>query len=315
MRILCRERSMSKALARNPIQYSILISLLIHGMVTFVLTLSRLANHSPTQKTTIHLELVDEAPKTKRNPEKDSFKKKTIVDQDKINNEVDPMAQYLSSHNQKVLKETVAQEHGKFQNLKQQKTMIKGSEQQEKVAQKRKLANPKMAPLKQDLFGSYKQSLEKVMQKQAERQAQKKSQGGDSSNADSSQTRDYLPGKEAGLETLLSTREFVYYTYYNRIRNQLSEYWEPKIKEKIVAMFKQGRRIASTEDHITKLQIILDGKGLLVKVQVLGASGVRDLDDVAVEAFKAAAPFPNPPKGIIESDGTVKIQWDFVVES
>jgi protein TonB len=81
-------------------------------------------------------------------------------------------------------------------------------------------------------------------------------------------------------------------------------------------MFNEGRSPASVEsDRITKLMIVLNSAGTLVKVQVLRDSGVSDLDDAAIEAFRAAAPFPNPPKGIIESDGTVKIRWDFVIES
>ncbi|MES3036928.1 MAG: energy transducer TonB, partial [Bdellovibrionota bacterium] len=105
------------------------------------------------------------------------------------------------------------------------------------------------------------------------------------------------------------------FTYYERIRKQLSQHWEPKVKEKMRTIFRQGRTIASEEDHITKLLIILNDKGNLVNVQMLGESGVQDLDDAAIEAFKSAAPFPNPPRGIIESDGTVKIRWDFVLES
>jgi len=48
---------------------------------------------------------------------------------------------------------------------------------------------------------------------------------------------------------------------------------------------------------------------------VIGDSGIQDLDDAAIEAFKAAAPFPNPPKGVVENDGTVQIRWDFVLET
>jgi protein TonB len=77
----------------------------------------------------------------------------------------------------------------------------------------------------------------------------------------------------------------------------------------------EGRTIASVEDRLTKVIIILDQKGTLIKVQVLDGSGVQDLDDAAVEAFRAAAPFPNPPKGIIDPDGTIKIRWDFVLEA
>jgi protein TonB len=130
-----------------------------------------------------------------------------------------------------------------------------------------------------------------------------------------SQTDDHLKDVQTGAETILSSREFVYYAYYSRIKDRLRLYWEPKIKEKMNRIFASGRKIASEEDRITKLVIVLDQAGKLIKVQVLSESGLKDLDDAAIEAFQAAAPFPNPPKGIIESDGTIKIRWDFVIEA
>jgi len=130
-----------------------------------------------------------------------------------------------------------------------------------------------------------------------------------------SQSDDFLKDLQKGPQTLLSSREFVYYSYYNRIKERLRLYWEPKIKEKVTRIFAQGRHLASDEEKITRLIITLDQSGKLIKVQVLGASGVTDLDDAAVEAFQAAAPFPNPPKGIVEADGTIKIRWDFILEA
>ncbi len=134
--------------------------------------------------------------------------------------------------------------------------------------------------------------------------------GGDGPSA----TDDHLDNVKKGMQTLLSTREFVYYSYYNRIKEKLRQYWEPKIKEKMARILRQGRTIAS-DDRITKVVIILDKSGTLVRVQVVGASGLVDLDEAAVEAFRAAAPFPNPPKGIVEKDGLIRIRWDFVLEA
>jgi protein TonB len=130
-----------------------------------------------------------------------------------------------------------------------------------------------------------------------------------------SQQSDYLQDVEQGIQTLLTTREFIYYSYYARIKDRLQQYWEPKIKEKVQRLFQAGRTIASNGDRITQLIIVLDQKGILQKVKVIGESGVTDLDDAAIEAFRAAAPFPNPPKGIVEADGTIKIRWDFVLEA
>jgi protein TonB len=129
-----------------------------------------------------------------------------------------------------------------------------------------------------------------------------------------SQSLDYIKELDSGLETLLSTREFVFYTYYSRIRKQLNQYWGPKVREKLVTMYRQGRQIASSDDKITKCLITLDSIGNLARVQIIGNSGVRELDEAAVDAFKSAAPFPNPPKGIQDQDGNIKIRWDFVLE-
>jgi TonB family protein len=140
-----------------------------------------------------------------------------------------------------------------------------------------------------------------------------KNAGGD--GLDISRSDDHLKDVEKGAQTVLSTREFVYYSYFKRIKGQIQQQWEPSIKGKMMKLMSRGRTVASVEDRTTKLLIILNAKGTLVGVKVLGESGITDLDDAAVEAFKAAAPFPNPPAGIVEQDGTIKIRWDFVLEA
>lgn len=284
------------------LQKYLLYSVMVHMLVVFLLRyIEQRTPQRSKSRQEISIEILEpESLKLSKPEEKEE--RKQIVEQERINNEIDPLANYLSSHNQRVAKETVAKNHGDFQNRKLQANPTQSPSQE--------MAQPKTHLLPRDLFGSYKDSLAKSFNQQKRQRSQDGRLG-----ADVSQTRDYLPDKEAGAETLLSTKEFVYFTYYNRIRNQLTQYWEPKIKQKILALFKRGRRIASTGDRITKVQIVLDAAGSLMKVQVLDASGVQDLDEAAVEAFKAAAPFPNPPKGIVDSDGTVKIEWEFVVEA
>jgi protein TonB len=174
--------------------------------------------------------------------------------------------------------------------------------------------------IEKDLFKNFDSAAALDHQKLAEEKIDKglgEGQGSQNSGvgAESSQTNDYIKDVDQGLETMLNTREFKYYSYYNRIRKQLSQHWEGKVRDKLSKLFKEGRAPAATnKDRITKVMIVLNDAGTLVRVQVLSDSGVRDLDDAAVEAFRDAAPFPNPPKGIVESDGTVKIRWDFVLE-
>jgi outer membrane biosynthesis protein TonB len=46
----------------------------------------------------------------------------------------------------------------------------------------------------------------------------------------------------------------------------------------------------------------------------MDTSGIKELDDAAIESFNDAGPFPNPPKGLVV-DGKVTIEWGFVVKS
>lgn len=230
---------------------------------------------------------------------------KQIVDQGEkpLNHEENKNAKYLSKHTQSVAKETVAKNRGEFKNSK---GLAPGPQNPAPV---NKPAAQKRLPF--DPLGDSKQAFKsKALETIAgETPSNPTTAGG------ASQTQDYLKDAHQGVETLLNTKEFKYYTYFNRIRKQLSQHWEPKVRDKLTKMFRQGRTIASDQDRITKLLIVLDPAGILVKVQIVSDSGVRDLDDAAIEAFKSAAPFPNPPRGIVDPDGTVKIRWDFILES
>lgn len=244
-----------------------------------------------------------------------------VVEQNEVSkNEAPVNSRFLSAKNQKVEKQTVAAQRGEFQNVKKavpQKTGPKGDGKQKSVA----VADESKKAITKDLFKGFDANEALERQKIADKQTglgegRGNGEQNTGTGAEASQSNDYLKDVEVGLETVLNTREFKYYSYYNRIRKQLSQHWEGRVREKLTKLFKEGRAPAATnQDRITKLMIVLNDRGTLVRVQVLNDSGIRDLDDAAIEAFRAAAPFPNPPKGIIEGDGTVKIRWDFVLET
>lgn len=254
-------------------------------------------------------------------------KKKTFVPNNQVveqsevsSNEVVPEnARFLSAKNQQVKKQTVAAARGDFQNLKSKEQ----ARSQPQGDGKKKSSSPAEDTKKQiakDLFKSFDATEALERQKIADKQSGL-GEGRDSTEpntgtaTDASKTNDYVKDVDVGLETVLNTREFKYYSYYTRIRKQLSQHWEGRVRDKLSKLFREGRAPAATnQDRITKLMIVLNDKGTLVRVQILSDSGIRDLDDAAIEAFRAAAPFPNPPKGIVEGDGTVKIRWDFVLE-
>lgn len=253
-------------------------------------------------------------PPTKPQPK---VAKQQIVDQDlvSVNDEEPDEDHFLSAQNQKVEKQTVAEKLGDFKNKKDPKAHetpdlmeAPPKEQKPKMdftkfldkkskAQPEKLADESDVTLKKD---------------QNENSTDKESGG---SKGEVSQTTDYLKDVDKDTETLLSTKQFAYYSFYSQIRKQLTKHWQGKVRQKISKILREGRSLATTDDKVTRMVITLNRKGALVKVQVLSDSGIRDLDEAAIEAFQEAAPFPSPPDGIVEPDGTIKIRWDFILES
>jgi TonB family protein len=127
--------------------------------------------------------------------------------------------------------------------------------------------------------------------------------------------QDWVKGVRESDRTALSTSEFIFYSYYQRIRDRLDRAWFPLLREKLLAYYHSGRQLASDMDHTTKLLVILNSKGEVVRVQLVEESGTKDLDDAAISAFNQAGPFPNPPQGMIDLKGEVRVPWDFILKT
>lgn len=252
--------------------------------------------------------------------------KHSLVEQDekeKADKEKPKDAKFMSRVNKDVKKETKSVNRGDFknENSKAQQAVPPPqpkSESQAKAesSQEQKQKAPEMktfaggdlpinakksdAPKKAKSFKDLQTNSMQQMQQQAFAQV--------------SQTNDYLKDVEIGAETHLKTREFLYYNYFNRIKQKLRQAWQPMVHDRVREMVRQGRSLASDSTSTTSLVITLDAEGHLVRVQVATSSGLQDLDSVAMEALKVAAPFPNPPKDLI-TDGLVLINWNFILES
>lgn len=129
-----------------------------------------------------------------------------------------------------------------------------------------------------------------------------------------SATNDYVEEMALGDFTQLNTVEFKFYGFYHRIRQKLEQFWGRSIQEKAANIFRAGRRLPASENLVTSLQVTLNENGEIVGVKILGASGVKELDDAAIESFNEAGPFPNPPKELLVN-GKATIDWGFVVKS
>lgn len=134
-------------------------------------------------------------------------------------------------------------------------------------------------------------------------------------SSDMARPQDYVKGFKESESTLLNTKEYVFFGYFQRIRERLDRAWSGALRDQLAKFYKRGRRLASDTDHQTRLMVTLDREGQIIRVQILEASGTVDLDDAAIKAFNQAGPFPNPPTGLIDTAGRVDIRWDFILRT
>lgn len=297
---------------KNATLVFLLLSLLIHLSLVLTFALKR-AMPIATKPAPVEVKFVTseelEQEKAARTPRAKTAVTDQIVEQkDKINDELDEKTRFLSAHNQKVIKQTKAELSGKFVNTALGGKPDEGSKDGDKE-QTQVTETKKRAPREKGEVPDLKDLAPKFSLNPGPRAPDSEK------NGDPSRNDDYLKDVNTGMQTLLSTREFVYYTYYSRIKDAIRQHWEPNVREKVKIIYRQGRNIASAKDRVTQVLVTLNSLGELIRVEVLTQSGVEDLDAAAVEAFRAASPFPNPPKGMIEGDGTIKIRWDFVLEA
>lgn len=128
-------------------------------------------------------------------------------------------------------------------------------------------------------------------------------------------TSDHLKDVQNGAQTLLNTKEFAYFSFYQRVRKQLEQYWEPGLRARLKNMFERGRQLAADREHATRVLVLLNEEGIITKIQIEGTSGLLDLDQAAIDAFNRAGPFPNPPRGLVDASGTVKVEWEFILKT
>lgn len=237
--------------------------------------------------------------------------KRQIVQSEDSDSSEQKKEAFLSDKTRSFDRETVAKNIDSF------KKAAKGNAEMTQVAQKPQTAKKKAANLKEMKLSDFGIASGDPMPQQVARSpastATKGMENGDPLEQGFSSTNDYVQEVNLGDFTHLNTVEYKYYGFFHRIRQKLEQFWGNSIQEKSQQIFRSGRTIAS-QDYVTSLQVTLNEKGEIIGVKILGASGVKELDDAAVESFNQAGPFPNPPKDLLVN-GTATIEWGFVVKS
>lgn len=124
-------------------------------------------------------------------------------------------------------------------------------------------------------------------------------------------SNDRLRDVDEGNENVLDSKRHLFASFFNRLRDRVSENWRPEKVHKLADP--HGTRFGDSS-RMTVLMVRLDGEGKILKIEVERESGAPHLDEEAERAMRAAAPFPNLPEGLLDEKGHVDFRFGFILD-
>jgi hypothetical protein len=130
----------------------------------------------------------------------------------------------------------------------------------------------------------------------------------------SSSVAEYIPGVQEGAFTALNTDQFTYYAFFSRMNEQVRNRWISMIRSYVDSLSPQHLSVLSKYERHSLVEIILSQDGSFENALLFQSSGDDSLDKIHGRSFQIAAPFPHPPKGLVESDGKIHLKYEFVLQ-
>lgn len=125
-------------------------------------------------------------------------------------------------------------------------------------------------------------------------------------------SRDKVDDLDQGDASILNAQRWKYASFFNRMKDNIDQHWDPVAR--LRARDPDGR-VNGTKTRTTRVMIILNADGSLHKIKTQRSSNVDYLDEEAIQAIRKAAPFPNPPPGMLDpKDGRLHVPFGFIVE-
>ncbi len=123
----------------------------------------------------------------------------------------------------------------------------------------------------------------------------------------------HIPGLDIAEINAFDTDQgnLSYYTFYMRLNDRMYPRWSNNLEEVLNIIKSTTNLKLKKKVYYTKLEVILDAKGQYAGHIVVDSSSNRMIDFAAIDAIKRAAPFVNPPKGMVEDDGLIYIPLGF----
>ena len=119
-----------------------------------------------------------------------------------------------------------------------------------------------------------------------------------------------VPELERGSETLLDSRAHLYAAFFARMHERILDHYDA---EGAIARHDPRGVLLGGQSRSTVIRVQLDRSGAIDKLTFVKESEVEYLDAEAVRTIRAAGPYPNPPDGLFDDDGTVVIHVGFTV--
>ncbi len=319
--------------SKRTIACSIFLSILFHLsiLITHYEAFEKSVVERKKEKKTIKIVLSDPE-ELKKKKEKSSEAKKNISKKKKqiVNSEAKGRIEtpkdtrFLGKQDQVYDRQTIARKVESFKeagkgekdgvNTDSAESKVKVAEETKMAKTTNKVGTKKAISLDDLMVGEHTDvSVAKKSQKNEPLQKKKGLKNGNENLKGLASNNDFIEDVPLGDMTNLNTVEYKYFGFYDRIRKKLELFWGDTLRKKAENLYRGGGRIPASDALITSLKVILDYKGNIIDVKVKGTSGIRALDEAAIESFNKAGPFPNPPKGMLKS-GRATIEWGFVVK-
>jgi hypothetical protein len=126
---------------------------------------------------------------------------------------------------------------------------------------------------------------------------------------------EYIPEVKEGGFTSLNTDQYMYYTFYARINEQIRNRWVQNVRQVLQTLPISEMSRLSKKQQISQIEVILNSSGKFINAIIHQKAENRLLDISAATAFKDSAPFNNPPLEIVsKDDGLIHLHYQFYLQ-
>lgn len=277
-----------------------LVSLVVHVLLGALAVGLILMLAKPEPPKIFDVSLVTPPPSTAHKP---------VVNTPKPDEEKRPdKANYFAEHDQSVEKETRASLTGPTQSPSESSRQQRATFSRPSSAPQRSAPEQSAQPQPKSVEQAEKDGWKKPAQRLQDRLLPKWQNMAPS--ADSAAFNDDLPRVAQDAKTRLNTWQWKHATFFVRLKQAISQRWNPR---RAIARNDPEGDMFGGKNRVTVLKVSIDQEGNLQDLSVANRSGVYYLDEEAISAFQAAAPFANPPLELFEGRSVFQFTFSFLV--